>query len=157
MLPVTFSGSFELIEAELAGHCYDYVICTGLAEGRDAVSVERVAVNLIDARIPDNNGEMPSDIRIIDDGEDGIFSTLPTRKMTDEAQRIGLDARLSYSAGTYVCNYIFYRVLHHLKGSSTKAGFIHVPLSTQLAAVSGKSGMDISDITRTITEMIKAL
>jgi pyroglutamyl-peptidase len=104
----------------------------GQAAGRKNISIERVAVNIIDARIPDNKGEKPIDKPVIPGGKNAYFSSLPVRKIKDALEEKNIPVSISYSAGTYVCNYLFYSVMHHIETRELDkcAGFIHYPLSS---------------------------
>ncbi len=105
------------------------MICTGLAGGRNGITPEMAAVNLKDARIPDNAGQKPVEEKIIREGPESLLSTLPVRKMKEELSGNGIPCDISYSAGTFVCNEVMYRLLFYMKesGREKKAGFIHVP------------------------------
>ncbi|MGN7972902.1 pyroglutamyl-peptidase I [Serratia sp. 22264] len=111
------------------------VICLGLAGGRGEISVERVAVNLIDARIPDNAGKQPIDVPVVDGGPVGYFSTLPVKAIVQNLRRQGIPAAVSHTAGTYNCNQLFYGLSHHIASHhlAIKGGFIHIPYSHELA------------------------
>ncbi|MCR5278669.1 MAG: pyroglutamyl-peptidase I [Lachnospiraceae bacterium] len=128
-LPVVFGEASETIIKRLEVEIPDAIIMTGLAAGREAITPEVVAINLADARIPDNAGNEPKWARIIQDGPDGLFSTLPVKQMVSDMEAAGLKASLSYSAGTYVCNDTFYRVCNYIRAKAPKVpcGFIHVP------------------------------
>ncbi|MCK6189852.1 pyroglutamyl-peptidase I [Pseudomonas sp. EYE_354] len=103
------------------------VIATGLAPGRSEISMERVAININDARIPDNLGEQPVDTPIVNGGPAAYFSTLPIKAMVKAVREAGIAASVSQTAGTFVCNQVFYRLQHELVGSAVRSGFIHVP------------------------------
>ena len=107
----------------------DAVICLGQAGGRDALTPERAAINIMDARIPDNAGAKPADEPIDPDGPAAYFATLPIRPMAEAMTAAGAPARISDSAGTFVCNSVMYAVLRHAdrRGLSVPCGFIHVP------------------------------
>ena len=118
------------------------VLCVGEAGGRKAVTPERIAVNIRDARIPDNKGQQPTDEKIVPDGPDGYFSTLPIKEMTAAMKNAGYAAEVSNTAGTFVCNDLMYGVLHHLAqkpGSGPVAGFIHVPAERTVTSVSAEA------------------
>ena len=104
------------------------VLCLGQAEGRSAMTPERIAINLDNARIADNAGNQPLEQKIYADGPDGHFSTLPIEKMVASMKAAGIPASISPSAGTFVCNHIFYVMQNYLKDSSVVSGFMHVPL-----------------------------
>ncbi|AEC52126.1 pyrrolidone-carboxylate peptidase [Pyrococcus sp. NA2] len=129
VLPVSFKRAREKLIKILDEVKPDIAISLGLAPGRTHISVERVAINIIDARIPDNDGEQPKDEPIVEGGPVAYFATIPTREIVEEMKRNGIPAVLSYTAGTYLCNFVMYLTLHTsaTKGYPKKAGFIHVP------------------------------
>ena len=131
-LPVEFGRAGDELLALVDSREPAVVVATGVAVGRRAVTPERVALNLDDARIPDNAGRRPLERRIVDDGPDARFTRLPIRAMVERMTAAGLSAEESLSAGSYVCNHVFYRLLHHLEARGTAAGFIHVPDAAQL-------------------------
>ncbi len=111
----------------------DVIILVGQAGGRKEISVERVAINIDDASIPDNRGMKPIDHEISVFGQPAYFSTLPIKRIVKVLQDHGFPANVSNSAGTYVCNHLMYSVLHELSMNnpySAIAGFIHVPYTT---------------------------
>ena len=108
----------------------DVILCVGQAGGRDAITPELVGINLRHASIPDNAGNQPKDEPIIPGGDCAYFSTLPVRRMAEAVSAAGVQAQVSYSAGTYVCNDLLYTLLSHFRGSATRVGFIHIPYST---------------------------
>ncbi len=126
-LPVEFVTAGELVRAAIARIRPDVVLSIGLAAGRPDVTVERVAINLADARIPDNSGEQPVDQGLVAGGVAAHFSTLPVKEIVTAIRGTGVAASLSYSAGTYVCNAVMYHALNTTADGSTQAGFIHVP------------------------------
>ena len=149
--PESFPGGIELVKAILpvektAGpqalidalerNQPEAVICFGLAEGRPVISLERVAVNLMDYRIPDNAGETVQDQPIIPNGPAAYFSSLPLRAMQAELRANNIPSELSLTAGAYLCNQVFYTLMHHLAshGQTTPAGFIHLPACPEQAA-----------------------
>lgn len=103
------------------------VIATGLGPGRSDISIERVAINLNDARIADNLGSQPIDTAVVTDGPAAYFTTLPIKAMVGAVREAGVAASVSHTAGTFVCNQVFYRLQHALVGSGVRSGFIHVP------------------------------
>lgn len=111
------------------------VVCLGEASRRAVISIERVAINLLDYRIADNTGQIVTDLPVVPGGPAAHFVTLPVREMLRAVQAAGVPAELSLSAGAYLCNQVLYTVLHHLAGSSVLAGFVHLPaLPEQVAA-----------------------
>ncbi len=129
-LPCTFGGAGLALCEALRRHRPAAVLCLGLAAGRSELGLERVAVNLVDARIPDNAGEQPIDQPVVPGGPAAHFARLPLRAMVAAARRAGAPAGLSLSAGSYVCNHVFYTLLHTLRRQpDVAAGFLHVPLA----------------------------
>ena len=128
ILPVVFGQASAQLRELIDLHKPSTVLCLGLAVGRSEITPERIAINLENARIADNAGNQPLEQRIIADGPDGHFSTLPIEKMVASMKAAGIPASISLSAGTFVCNHIFYVLQDYLKDSSIKSGFMHVPL-----------------------------
>ncbi len=128
ILPVVFGQASSKLKELIELHKPTAVLCLGLAVGRSEIMPERIAINLDDARIADNAGNQPLGKRIIADGPDGYFSTLPIEKMVTSMKAAGIPASISLSAGTFVCNHIFYVLQDYLKDSSISSGFMHVPL-----------------------------
>lgn len=122
------------------------VIATGLGPGRSDISVERVAINLNDARIPDNLGAQPIDTAVVPDGPVAYFSTLPTKAMVKAVRESGIAASVSQTAGTFVCNQVFYRLQHALVGSGVRSGFIHVPNLPEQVMGSGQPSMALGTV-----------
>ena len=116
-LPVVFGKAADSLEREIEQICPDIVICTGLAGGRSAITPESVAVNLMDARIPDNEGQQPRKQKILEDGEKELYASLPISLMLDCLREAGIPAQQSDSAGTFVCNEVFYRLMKMTEGS----------------------------------------
>jgi pyroglutamyl-peptidase len=112
----------------------DIVIGVGLAGGRHEISVERVALNVDDAGIPDNAGQQPVDATIADGGPAAYFSTLPIKAIVRALRLRGFPAGVSQTAGTYVCNHVFYGLMQHAQGRALTGGFIHVPFLPQQVA-----------------------
>ena len=128
VLPVVFGQASAQLRELIDLHKPSAVLCLGQAEGRSEMTPERIAINLDNARIADNAGNQPLEQRVIADGPDGHFSTLPIEKMVASMKAAGIPASISLSAGTFVCNHIFYVLQDYLKDSSIKSGFMHVPL-----------------------------
>ena len=128
-IPTVFSLSGPAVEEGIRKYQPDVVICIGQAGGRASISVEKVAINFVDARIPDNNGEQPLDEPLQADGPAAYFATLPVKAMVQHVKEAGLPCYLSFTAGTYVCNSIMYNVLYmcEKRYPGIRAGFIHVP------------------------------
>lgn len=128
-IPVVFGKAVEAVTALVDDLRPEAVICLGQASGRAEVTPERVAINVMDARIPDNAGEQPVDAPIREDGPAAYFSTLPVKAMVQAMKEAGVPASLSNTAGTFVCNDLMYGLLDHLArtGRNIPAGFIHIP------------------------------
>ena len=151
VLPVTFSTAAQQLMELIDLHKPEVVVALGQSEGRDQITPERVALNLDDAKISDNAGEMPMERKIIEDGPVAYFSTLPIRKIVDKLSANGIPSAISLSAGTFVCNHLFYRLQNHCEGKGILSGFIHLPLMTeQRSEFPGKPTMAIEEITRAI-------
>jgi len=128
-VPCEFRRAIETVAEAIERHHPALVVCLGQAGGRAHLSVERVAINLDDARVADNAGARPIDEPIASQGPPAYFATLPIKAMVEGMRAAGVPAEVSNSAGTYVCNHLMYGVLHFLAGSGrqARAGFIHVP------------------------------
>ena len=130
-------------------HQPDLVINVGQAGGRLDVSIERVAINLDDARIPDNKGQQPIDMPIISDAPTAYFSTLPIKTIVKNLNNAGIPASVSQTAGTFVCNHVFYSLMHYIatEFSNMRGGFIHIPyIPIQAAHLKGQASMDLATI-----------
>jgi pyroglutamyl-peptidase len=128
ILPVVFGQASSKLKELIQLHKPTAVLCLGLGVGRSEITPERIAINLDNARIADNEGNQPLEQRIIAGGPDGHFSTLPIEKMVASMKVAGVPASISLSAGTFVCNHIFYVLQDYLKESNIPSGFMHVPL-----------------------------
>lgn len=133
-LPTSFGAAPAALEAALAVFRPELVIALGLAGGRPEISIERVAVNLIDARIPDNAGQRPQDVPVRPGAPAAYFSTLPVKAIRNGLRAAGHPAGLSLTAGAFVCNQVFFELQHRLAGRGVRSGFIHVPALPEQAA-----------------------
>ncbi len=136
LIPTVFHKSIETLEACLERVRPDIVICVGQAGGRSDISVERVAINIDDARIPDNEGNRPIDVPIVNGGPAAYFSTLPIKAIVYNLRKAGIPASVSLTAGTFVCNHLFYGLAHLLatRYPGVRGGFIHIPYLPEQAA-----------------------
>ena len=151
LLPVVFDQASQILIDEIDQSRPKVVICLGQAEGRDAITPERIAINCDDARIPDNAGNMRKNQKIFADGADGYFSTLPLEEMVSQMEAVDVPAKISLSAGSFVCNHIFYAMQHHLLGGNIQSGFIHVPLlESQADEFPGQPTMSLESMMRGI-------
>ena len=158
-IPTVFGKSLEKIEEAIVKHNPNIVISIGQAGGRFGVTPERVAINLDDARIKDNEGNQPIDISIFEDGETAYFSNLPIKAMVKEMVDGGIPASVSNTAGTFVCNHVMYGVLYLIdkKYPGIKGGFIHVPyIPSQVVTKPGTPSMSLIDISKGLELSIKA-
>jgi len=151
VLPVEYDrAATELIKL-IEQHQPTAVICLGQAEGRTAISVERIAVNLDDTNLPDNSGELRVDKTIDAAAASAFFSTLPVKEIVQAIKAQGIPASQSLSAGAFVCNHIFFELQKTLAGSGVPSGFIHVPLfEEQAGEFVGVPTMPLEDQVRAI-------
>jgi len=142
-LPCVFGESLSVLNAAIDALQPSVVLAVGQAGGRVDVTVERVAINVDDARIPDNHGQQPVDVAIVEGGPAAWFSTLPIKAIVAALRESGIPASVSQTAGTFVCNHVMYGVLHKLADNpEVKGGFIHIPyLPEQAAAHPGAPSM----------------
>ncbi|MGL6200940.1 MAG: pyroglutamyl-peptidase I [Lachnospiraceae bacterium] len=128
-IPTVFIKDGEVMEKAIGEHRPDVVVCVGQAGGRSDISVEKVAINLMEARIPDNEGNQPLDQKVWEDGENAYFATIPVKAMAGKIKVGGIPSSVSYTAGTFVCNDIMYRLLYlaEKQYQEIRGGFIHVP------------------------------
>lgn len=127
-VPVTRYESVDTVISAIEAHQPDYVITVGQAGGRASITPERVAINIDDFRIPDNGGNQPIDEPVVVDGPDAYFTTLPVKAITRTLQVHGIPCQVSNTAGTFVCNHLFYGVQHYLSDKNIGHGFVHIPL-----------------------------
>ena len=155
-LPCEFASAPRALRAALRQHRPRVVIATGQAGGRDGISLERVAINLIDARIPDNAGAQPVDIPVSPRAPSACFTGLPIKSALLALQRAGLAAHVSQTAGTFVCNQVFYVLMRAVaRTPGIRAGFVHVPWLPQQAALHAGPGMPLADIVRALEIILR--
>ena len=150
-LPCVFSKSLLALSDALEAHHPNMVLSLGQADGRSDFSIERVAINVCDARIPDNEGAQPIDEPVVPDGPAAYFSSLPIKKMAAALKAQGFPVAISQTAGTFVCNQVFYGLQHALAGKGLMSGFVHVPLMPVQAAK--RAGPSLASMS---TETLKA-
>jgi pyroglutamyl-peptidase len=126
-IPTVFGTAAQLVLAKAEEFQPDVILCVGLAGGRDAVTPERIAVNIRDARIPDNAGNQPAGQFVDPMGPAAYFATVPVTEMAQAIRAAGIPATVSNSAGAFVCNDVLYTILNKYAGTAVRAGFIHVP------------------------------
>lgn len=155
ILPVAFASTLPTLGALIDEHRPALALATGQAGGRSELSIERIAANLVDARIPDADGAQPIDERVVDDAPDAYFSTLPVKAMLERLRALGIPAALSQTAGAYVCNQAFFALAHLVatRHRAMRAGFVHVPwLPEQAARHAGQPSMALE----TMVEGVRA-
>jgi pyroglutamyl-peptidase len=146
-LPVVFGDAADALRNALAAGDVDLVLAVGQAVGRAVISLERVAINIDDARIPDNAGRQPVDETVVPGGPAAYFSTLPVKACLQALTDARIPAEVSQTAGTFVCNHVFYALMHELaRHPGIRGGFIHVPKSPEQAG-NGPS-MEVADTAR---------
>ncbi|MBQ7011705.1 MAG: pyroglutamyl-peptidase I [Clostridia bacterium] len=131
LVPVVFGEGAECVINKTREENFDVVLCIGQAGGRSHITPELVGINLRHARIPDNKENKPIDEPVVANGDRAYFSTLPARKMAEAINAVGVPSQLSYSAGAYVCNEVFYAALAHFDNTNTRVGFIYIPYSKE--------------------------
>lgn len=159
LLPTVFGRSIDEVIRTIDEEKPDLVISLGQAGGRSEITIERVAINISDAGSPDNDNNQPVDMSIADSGPAAYFSTLPIKAVVEELLRAGIPARVSNTAGTFVCNHVMYGVLHYIAEQKLpiRAGFIHIPyLPEQAVKHRGAPSMSLSDMTRAVKVAISA-
>ncbi|MCR1163325.1 pyroglutamyl-peptidase I [Paenarthrobacter sp. UW852] len=156
-LPCVFGGSADALSAAMDRLVPDVVVCVGLAGGRERVSLERVAINCDDARIPDNAGQRPIDQEVVKGGPAAYFSSLPIKAALRNLQIAGIKGEVSQSAGTYVCNHVFYALMHALASRpGVRGGFIHVPyLPEQLPPAAATPSMPLEVMAEGVTSVVR--
>ncbi|WP_252236427.1 pyroglutamyl-peptidase I [Clostridium sp. CH2] len=158
-IPTVFKKSLNKIEENILAHKPDILISIGQAGGRFGITPERVAINIDDARIQDNEKNQPIDLKVFEDGENAYFTTLPIKAMVKEMQEAGIPSSVSNSAGTFVCNHVMYGVLYMInkKYPNIKGGFIHVPyIPSQVVNKPNMPSMSIEDISKGLELSVKA-
>lgn len=146
-LPTEFGTALKMLDDLLDHHRPTLVVAVGQAGGRAELSLERIAINVDDARIPDNAGRQPIDEPVVAGGPAAYFSTLPIKAMVHALRAAGIPAAVSQTAGTFVCNHVFYGLQHRLQGTGVRGGFIHIPyLPAQAAAQPGAPSMALETL-----------
>jgi len=158
ILPVAYAQSADRLLSLIEQHKPDVVICLGQAEGRTAITPERVAINLDDALLADNEGVSRNDVKILEDGPDAYFTTLPINKIVEAIKTKGVPAAVSLSAGAFLCNHVFYVAQNKFAGSDVRSGFVHVPLmDSQAAEFPGLPTMPLDQMVTAVRAMLAVL
>lgn len=160
IVPTVFYKSIAVVTEAIEKEKPDVVLCLGQAGGRKEITPERVAININDARICDNDGNQPIDTKIYEDGESAYFSTLPIKAIVDKIKEAGLPSAVSNSAGTFVCNHLMYGVLYYISKHhyQMKAGFLHIPyMMEQVKFLEDKPALSLEQIVQGIELSIEAI
>ena len=158
ILPVAYAQSAERLLQLIAEHNPDVVICLGQAEGRTQITPERIAINLDDARLADNQGVIRNDVPIIAGGPVAYESTLPIKEIVKAINDAGVPAAISLSAGAFLCNHVFYLAQDYFKGTNVRSGFVHVPLmDEQGPEFPGLLTMPLDQMVKAIRTMLEVL
>ena len=152
-IPTVFGEAAKAVLAAAESCCPDVILCVGLAAGREAVTPERIAVNIRDARIPDNAGNQPRGAFVVPEGPAAYFATVPVEAMAQAIRDAGFPGTVSNSAGAFVCNDTLYMLLHHYANTAIEVGFLHVPQIPE----QGSPSLPLSQITAALTCAISAL
>lgn len=157
-LPVVYNKSFNKLQEVIDKEKPELVICLGLSQRAVGIAVERVAINLIDVSIPDNDGNLIQGEPIKQDGKNAYFSTLPIKKIVENIKEKNTNAYISNTAGLYVCNNIMYNLLYYIDKNNLniKGGFIHVPLTHDYNKDKNYFSLGIDEILEGIIDSIKA-
>ncbi|MCC5893861.1 MAG: pyroglutamyl-peptidase I [Alkalibacterium sp.] len=159
-IPTVFHTSSAIVKEAIKTENPDVILCVGQAGGRYGVTPERVAINVDDARIPDNENNQPIDEKIQPDGPDAYFSSLPVKAMVEKMRDAQVPASVSNSAGTFVCNHIMYQVLYAIEKEfpDKTGGFVHVPfIPEQVTDKANQPSMYLEDIVRGLKAGIEAI
>lgn len=159
-VPTVFHKSIDVVAKAIEEEKPDAVLCIGQAGGRAELTPERVAINLDDARIADNEGNQPIDVKIFEDGEPAYFATLPIKAMVASIRNAGVPSSVSNTAGTFVCNHLMYGVLYTLAKNypGVRGGFMHVPfIPEQVINRANTPSMALADIVKGIEAAITAI
>jgi pyroglutamyl-peptidase len=158
ILPVAYTQSAEQLFSLIAEHNPDVVICLGQAEGRTSITPEKIAINLDDARLADNEGVIRNDVKILADGPDAYFSTLPLNEIVDAMKAQGIPATVSLSAGAFLCNHVFYVAQNKFAGTNVRSGFVHVPLmDSQAPEFPGLPTMPLDQMVTAVRAMLEVV
>ncbi|MEK3889380.1 pyroglutamyl-peptidase I [Bacillus sp. FSL K6-3431] len=149
-VPTVFHDSINVMIKAIETHQPDVVICVGQAGGRTQVTPERIAINVDDARIPDNKKNQPIDEQIYEDGPAAYWTTLPVKLIVRHMKKAGVPAAVSNTAGTFVCNHLFYGLMHYIQKSAPhiRGGFIHIPYIPEQTLENGAPSLSLDDIVK---------
>lgn len=152
-IPTVFGVAASTILVKAEEIHPDVILCIGQAGTRNAVTPERIGINIRSARIPDNAGNQPLEQPIVPNGPDGLFATVPVKAMADAITAAGLPGAVSNTAGAFVCNDTLYTLLHHFQNTPVRVGFIHVPWLPE----QGSPSLPLADTAKALEAAISAL
>jgi pyroglutamyl-peptidase len=149
-VPTVFHEAIKVVAQAIELHQPDVVICVGQAGGRTQITPERVAINLDDARIPDNKKNQPIDEHIVEGGPVAYWSTLPVKRIVHHMKEAGIPAAVSHTAGTFVCNHLFYGLMNYLEkhAPQVRGGFIHIPFIPEQTVNNNAPSLGLDTIVR---------
>jgi len=157
-IPTVFKKAIKVLDQTIAEVKPDVVICTGQAGGRYEITPERVGINIVDARISDNEGDQPVDEKIFEDGENAYFATLPIKAAVKNLKEEGIPASVSNTAGTFVCNHLLYGLMYLIdkKYPGVRGGFVHVPfLPEQVLDKAQKPYMSLGQMAEALSIIVE--
>ncbi|EJS76763.1 pyroglutamyl-peptidase I [Bacillus cereus] len=152
-VPTVFHKSISVLKEYIEELTPEMIICIGQAGGRPDITIERIAINVDDARIADNEGNQPVDVPVVEEGPAAYWSTLPMKAIVKKLREEGIPASVSQTAGTFVCNHLFYGLMHELRkhDQKIKGGFVHIPfLPEQASNYPSQPSMSLSTISKGI-------
>lgn len=155
-VPTVFGEAAERVLEAAERIRPDVILCIGQAGGRSMITPEAVAINLREASIPDNAGNMPQNEPVCAGGPNAYFASVEIRRMAEAVKSRGIPCGLSYSAGVYVCNDLFYTLLHRFDGTGTKVGFVHVPYLPEQAGEE-KPGLPLETVILALEACVEAI
>ncbi|GAU67417.1 pyrrolidone-carboxylate peptidase [Streptomyces sp. NBRC 110611] len=155
-LPCVYGASFAVLRAAIEDTRPEIVVCAGQAGGRPDITVERVAINVDDARIPDAAGAEPIDEPVVPGGPAAYFSTLPVKACVAAVRAAGLPASVSQTAGTFVCNHVFYGLAHLIATElpGIRGGFVHVPYAPEQVTGRSQPSLPVAEAARALREIV---
>lgn len=156
-LPCVFGSAIPTLQTAIEVYAPELVVCVGQAGGRNTITPERVAINVDDARIPDNAGNQPVDVPVVPDGPAAYFTRLPVKACVAELRAAGIPATVSQTAGTFVCNHLFYGLMHLIatRYPGLRGGFVHVPYAPEQVVDGAGPSMSIDVISRALAIVLR--
>ncbi len=157
-IPTVFNKSAKVLKQYIDKYQPKIIICFGQAGGSQGVRLERVAINLDDASISDNDGNQPVDKTILENGPNAYFTKLPVRQISQELNNVSIPNFLSLSAGSYVCNHLFFHLMNEIKSTETIGGFIHIPfLDKQVVNKKNTFSLDLETLQKALNIILETI